>query len=60
VSFGSQSEAGAKTREVLMSVLHTLRKRRADAQAHLKWVLDRLAVEPKRDPFALLFLNDTS
>jgi hypothetical protein len=43
-----------------MSVLHTLRKRRADAQAHLKWVLDRLAVEPKRDPFALLFLNDTS
>jgi transposase len=60
VSFGSQSEAGAQTREVLMSVLHTLRKRRADAPAHLKWVLDRLAIEPKRDPFALLFLNDTS
>jgi transposase len=60
VSFGSQSDAGAKTREILMSVLHTLRKRRADAQAHLKWVLDQLAADPKRDPFALLFLNDTS
>jgi transposase len=60
VSFGSQSDAGAKTREILMSVLHTLRKRRADAQAHFKWVLDRLAANPKRDPFALLFLNDTS
>lgn len=60
VSFGSQSDAGAKTREILMSVLHTLRKRRADAQAHFKWVLDQLAADPQRDPFALLFLNDTS
>ncbi len=60
VSFGSQSDAGAKTREILMSVLHTLKKRRADAQAHLKWVLDQLAADPQRDPFALLFLNDTS
>lgn len=60
VSFGSQSDAGAKTREILMSVLHTLRKRRADAQAHFKWVLDQLAASPQRDPFALLFLNDTS
>ena len=60
VSFGSQSDAGAKTREILMSVLHTLRKRRADAQAHFKWVLDQLAANPKRDPFALLFLTDTS
>jgi hypothetical protein len=60
VSFGSQSEAGAKTREILMSVLHTLRKRRADAQAHFKWVLDQLAADPQRDPFALLFRSDTS
>lgn len=60
VSFGSQSDAGAKTREILMSVLHTLRKRRADAQAHFKWVLDRLAADPQRDPFALLFSRDTS
>jgi len=60
VSFGSQSDAGAKTREILMSVLHTLKKRRTDAQAHFKWVLDQLAADPQRDPFALLFLNDTS
>jgi transposase len=60
VSFGSQSDAGAKTREILMSVLHTLRKRRADTQAHFKWVLDQLAANPQRDPFALLFLSDTS
>jgi transposase len=60
VSFGSQSDAGAKTREVLMSVLHTLRKRRADAPAHFKWVLDQLAADPTRDPLALLFPNDTS
>lgn len=60
VSFGSQSDAGAKTREILMSILHTLRKRRADAQAHFKWVLDQPAANPNRDSFALLFLNDTS
>jgi hypothetical protein len=60
VSFGSQSDAGAKTREILMSVLHTLRKRHTDAQAHFKWVLDQLAADPQRDPFALLFLHDTS
>jgi hypothetical protein len=33
VSFGSQSEAGARTREVLMSVLHALRKRTDDVTA---------------------------
>ncbi len=60
VSFGSQSDAGAQTREILMSVLHTLKKRRPDAQAHLKWVLDQLATHPQRDPFALLFRSDTS
>ena len=41
-----------------MSVIHTLKKRRADAQAHLKWVLDQLAADLQRDPLALLFLND--
>jgi len=55
VSFGSQSEAGAKTREILMSVLHTLRKRHPDPQAHFKGVLDQLATYPKQDPFPLLF-----
>ena len=55
VSFGSQSDAGAHTREVLMSVLHTLRKRRPDPQAHFKRVLDQLATRPTQDPFPVLF-----
>jgi transposase len=58
VSFGSQSDAGAKTREVLMSVVHTLAKRVADPEAHFKSVLDRLAADPTQDPVALLL--DTS
>ncbi|MBI2363822.1 MAG: IS66 family transposase [Deltaproteobacteria bacterium] len=60
VSFGSQSEEGAKTREILMSVLHTVKKRHPQAEQHLKSVLDQLATNPKRDPFPLLFPNDTS
>jgi hypothetical protein len=58
VSFGSQSDAGAKTREVLMSVVHTLAKRVADPEAHFKSVLDQLAADPTQNPAALLF--DTS
>jgi transposase len=38
VSFGSQSDAGAHTRGVLMSVLHTLKKRGPDVVAHLNGV----------------------
>ena len=60
VSFGSQSDAGAKTREVLMTVLHTLKKRFKDPQEHLKSVLDRLATNPQLDLLPLLFPNDTS
>ena len=58
VSFGSQSDAGAKTREVLMSVVHTLVKRIDDPETHFKSVLDQLAADPKQDPVALLL--DTS
>ncbi|TPW13939.1 MAG: Transposase IS66 family [Halothiobacillaceae bacterium] len=60
VSFGSQSQEGAKTREILMSVLHTLKKRHPQPEQHLKSVLDQLATNPKRDPFPLLFPNNTS
>jgi transposase len=55
VSFGSQSDAGAHTRGVLMSVLHTLKKRQVDVVAHLKAVLDQLALDLHQDPFPLLF-----
>jgi len=54
VSFGSQSRQGAATREVLMSVLHTLRKRTADPAADLRACLDHMAITPTADPYDLL------
>ena len=42
ISFGSQSEAGARTRETLMTVLHTLRKRTINVTAAFEQALDRL------------------
>ena len=64
VSFGSQSEAGARTREILMTVLQTLAlrtdhpARRGDAEASpasaLKSCLDHLALHPHAHPFPLL------
>jgi hypothetical protein len=38
-----------------MSVLHTLKKRQVDVVAHLKAVLDILALDSHQDPFPLLF-----
>jgi transposase len=55
ISFGSQSEQGAQTREILMSVLHTLRKRTKDVFGAFHRVLDALAEDEKRDPSKLLF-----
>jgi transposase len=55
VSFGSQSDAGANTRSVLMTVAHTLRKRGEDVAARLKYVLDELAKDMSKDPFPILF-----
>lgn len=49
VSFGSSSDAGSQTRSVLMSVLHTLNKRRGDQslESIFKTLLDELAKNPK-------------
>jgi transposase len=55
ISFGSQSEQGAQTREILMSVLHTLRKRTNNIFEVFKGCLDALADNAKRDPYKLLF-----
>ncbi len=55
ISFGSQSVQGLKTREVLMSVLHTLRKRTDDGFAAFTRTLDALAINPTRNPYDLLF-----
>jgi hypothetical protein len=45
ISFGSQSEAGARTRETLMTVLHTLRKREPNVTAAFERALNRLSDE---------------
>lgn len=61
VSFGSQSDAGAQTRGVLMTTLRTLKKQtKTDAASALKTTLDQLAKDPSLDPYHLLFPNDTS
>lgn len=61
VSFGSQSDAGAHTRGVLMTTLHSLKKKtKTDVTSDLKEALDRFARDPSLDPYNLLFSNDTS
>jgi transposase len=61
VSFGSQSDAGAQTRGVLMTTLHTLKKQtKIDVASAFKAILDQLAKDPSLDPHNLLFPNDTS
>jgi hypothetical protein len=51
VSFGTGSHAGSKTRSILMSVLHTLNKRRGNEslESVFKNILDKLAENPKVD-----------
>lgn len=60
ISFGSQSEKGARTREVLMSVLHTLRKRGGDTTALFAHALDQLAADDALRPYDALFKIDSS
>ncbi len=61
VSFGSQSDAGAQTRGILMTTLHTLKKQtKTDVASVFKAILDQLAKDPSLDPYHLLFPNDTS
>jgi len=55
ISVGSQSEQGARTRETLMSVLHTLRKRTRDAFSAFQRALDASAEDENRDAYKLLF-----
>lgn len=55
VSFGSASDAGAHTRSILMTILHTLKKRNVNPVEHFKTVLDQLSQNMLLDPFSLLF-----
>lgn len=55
VSFGSVTDAGAKVRSTLTTITTTLRKRGIDPARQIKITLDSLVLDPKQDPFALLF-----
>lgn len=54
-SFGSITDAGAKTRSVLTSVVQTMKKQGQDVAAALKAALDSIAIDPTQDPIPLLF-----
>lgn len=61
ISFGSQSDNGARTREILMTVLLTLHKRTpGDVMSNFKACLDELTRDPQQDPYQLLFSPDSS
>jgi transposase len=61
VSFGSSSDAGAETRSILMSVLHTLNKRRGKAslESVVTGILDKIAEDPAVDVASLILPTDT-
>jgi len=60
ISFGSQSDAGARTREILMTVLHTLKKRVPDITVAFKSVLDKLAEQDDTNRCTAIFNFDSS
>jgi len=60
ISFGSQSDAGARTREILMTVLHTLKKRTPSVTTAFKSALDKLAEQADIDPYKTIFSFDSS
>ena len=60
ISFGSQSDAGANTRQTLMTILHTLKKRTPNVAKTFKDALDRLAQDNVLDPSEILFPSDSS
>jgi len=60
ISFGSQSDAGARTREIIMTVLHTLKTRTSDVSSAMKNFLDEYAENSTIDPYQTLFQPDSS
>ncbi|MEI7903230.1 MAG: IS66 family transposase [bacterium] len=54
VSFGTQSDKGMTTMEVMLTVLRTLQLRTGNAETALKRILDELARNPRADVCALL------
>lgn len=60
VSHGSQAEEGAKTREVLMSVMQTLKKRVSDPRQRFKEALDKIATNSEIKASQALFGTNSS
>lgn len=60
VSFGSVTDAGAKTRSVLTTVAATRKKRGGDVAKAVTDALNVLARNPKADPFEILFPSSHS
>lgn len=56
VSFGSQSEEGAATRSILMSIIHTASKKLKDKSLEewFVWTLEQFSKNPETDPTSLL------
>lgn len=59
VSHGSQAEEGARTREVLMSVMQTLKKRASNPRQRFKEVLDKIALNRELNLSEALFQTDS-
>ena len=60
VSFGSQAEEGAKTREVLMSLMQTLKKREQNPRQKFKEMLDKISQDLNLKVTQLLCQTDSS
>jgi transposase len=60
VSFGSQSDAGAYTRSILMTLIHTIKKTKSDPCLAIKTALDKISRNPTLDKYKLFFSSDTS
>jgi transposase len=60
VSFGSQAEEGAKTREVLMSLMQTLKKREQNPRQKFKEMLDQISQDSNLKVTQLLCQTDSS
>ncbi len=55
VSFGSVSDAGAKVRSILTTIVTTLKKQGVDPAQRIKETLDALATKPHLEAYSLLF-----
>jgi len=60
ISFGCQSERGMKTREILMTILHTAKCRGHDPVNFLEKALNILTKNPKADLRHLIFPDEVS